>query len=43
VVVAGNLTFCVADYLELGMGIASLPTSRSVRGQFPNWLRQTRV
>jgi len=38
VVVAGNLAYIVGDYLTLGAGIASLPTTRSTQGNFPYWL-----
>lgn len=40
VVVAGYLSYRVAAFLDLGVGIAGLPTTRSVRGQWPGWLKQ---
>lgn len=40
VVVAGNLQYAIKKYLEIGAGIGALPTSRSLYGQWPFWLRQ---
>ena len=40
VVVAGNLSYRVNEHLELGAGIGALPATRSVRGQWPFWLKQ---
>jgi len=40
VVVAGNFQYQVNKYLDLGVGIAALPTTRSLLGQWPGWLRQ---
>lgn len=39
VVVAGNLGYDINDHLKLGFGIRSLPTSRTVEGNFPRWLK----
>ena len=38
VVGGGNLTYTFNEYVTLGGGIASLPTTRSTEGQFPYWL-----
>ncbi|BCS31170.1 hypothetical protein TBR22_A03700 [Luteitalea sp. TBR-22] len=38
VVVGGNLQYRVSDHLTLGGGIGGLPGTRSVEGNFPNWL-----
>lgn len=40
VVVAGNLQYKLKSYFSPGMGIGALPTSRSLYGQWPAWLRQ---
>lgn len=40
VVVAGNLQYRIEKYLEIGAGVGGLPTSRSLIGQWPFWLRQ---
>ena len=40
VVVAGNLTYAFNKHLEAGAGINALPTTRSTRGTFPNWVKQ---
>jgi hypothetical protein len=39
VVLAGNLGYSFGDYLKLGVGITSLPTTRSLEGSFPRWLK----
>jgi len=36
--VAGNLGYQFADYLNVGVGIGSLPGTRSTSGNFPFWL-----
>ena len=38
VVGAGNLTWGFNRYVNVGVGITSLPTVRSTEGQFPYWL-----
>jgi DUF3011 family protein len=38
VVGAGNLSYTVNRYLNIGGGITSLPSVRSTEGQFPYWL-----
>jgi hypothetical protein len=38
VVGAGNLTWAFNRYVNVGIGITSLPTVRSTEGQFPYWL-----
>ena len=38
VVVAGNLTYKFNDHFNLGVGIGSLPGTRSTSGNFPFWL-----
>jgi len=38
VVAAGTLSWVFGKAATLGVGIASLPTTRSTEGQFPNWL-----
>lgn len=40
VVVAGNLQYEIKKFLDVGVGIGALPTSRSLYGQWPFWLRQ---
>ncbi len=40
VVVAGNLQYKINKYFDIGAGISALPTSRSLYGQWPFWLRQ---
>jgi hypothetical protein len=39
VVVAGNLSYLFDEKFNLGVGIGGLPTSRSVEGNFPRWLK----
>jgi hypothetical protein len=39
VVVAGNLNYAFNDYFKLGVGITSLPTTRTTEGNFPRWLK----
>lgn len=39
VVIAGNLNYRFNDALDVGAGIAPLPGVRSLRGNFPYWLR----
>ena len=38
VVGAGNLSWSFNPYVALGVGITSLPSTRSTEGQFPYWL-----
>jgi hypothetical protein len=38
VVGAGNLSYTFNTYVTLGVGITSLPSTRSTEGQFPYWL-----
>ncbi len=38
VVGAGNLSYTFNDFVTLGAGITSLPSTRSTEGQFPYWL-----
>jgi len=38
VVAAGTVSWVFSRFVTLGAGIASLPTTRSTEGQFPNWL-----
>ena len=38
VVGAGNLTWAFSRFVNVGVGITSLPTVRSTEGQFPYWL-----
>jgi hypothetical protein len=38
VVGGGNLTWIFNEYAALGVGITSLPSTRSTEGQFPYWL-----
>jgi hypothetical protein len=38
VVGAGNLSYTFNKFVTLGLGITSLPTTRSTEGQFPYWL-----
>ncbi len=40
VVLGGNLQYQVKKYFDIGAGIGALPTSRSLIGQWPFWLRQ---
>lgn len=40
VVVAGNLQYRINKHIDIGAGIGPLPTSRSLYGQWPFWLRQ---
>lgn len=40
VVVAGNLQYRISRFLDVGAGIGGLPTSRSLLGPWPFWLRQ---
>ena len=40
VVVGGNLQYEISKHLDVGAGIGGLPTSRSMLGQWPHWLRQ---
>ena len=40
VVVAGNLQYKFNKYLNLGIGINGLPTTRAMLGNWPLWLRQ---
>ncbi|SDY56488.1 hypothetical protein SAMN05444397_101952 [Flavobacterium aquidurense] len=40
VVVAGNLQYEINKHFDIGAGIGSLPTSRSLIGNWPFWLRQ---
>ncbi len=40
VVVGGNLQYQIDKHFDIGAGIAPLPTSRSLFGQWPSWLRQ---
>jgi len=39
VVVAGNISYSIHDYLKVGAGIGSLPTTRTTLGNFPAWLK----
>lgn len=39
VVVAGSFSYVAADWLTMGIGIDSLPSTRSTRSSHPNWLR----
>jgi hypothetical protein len=39
VVLGGNLTYNFGDALTMGIGIGGLPSTRSVEGNSPNWLR----
>ena len=39
-VLAGNFQYKINDYLDVGAGIGGLPASRSLIGNWPNWLRQ---
>ena len=38
VVVAGNLTYKFSEHFNIGVGIGSLPGTRSTSGNFPFWL-----
>jgi len=40
VVIGGNLQYQFNKYLDVGAGIGPLPTTRSLYGQWPFWLRQ---
>jgi hypothetical protein len=40
VVVGGNLQYQFNKFLDLGVGIGGLPTSRAMYGQWPFWIRQ---
>ncbi len=40
VVVAGSLQYEFNKHFDVGIGVGSLPTSRSLIGQWPFWLRQ---
>jgi len=40
VVLAGNLQYKINKHLDVGVGIGGLPTSRSLLGQWPLWLRE---
>mgnify|MGYP000144436646 CR=1 FL=1 len=40
VVVAGNIQYEISKFLDVGIGIGGLPTTRALLGQFPGWLRQ---
>jgi hypothetical protein len=40
VVLGGNLQYEINRHFDIGAGIAPLPTSRSLYGQWPAWLRQ---
>ncbi len=40
VVIGGNLQYQVNKHFDFGAGIGPLPTSRSLYGQWPFWLRQ---
>lgn len=40
VVIAGNLQYKINDHFDIGAGVAGFPTSRSMLGQWPLWLRQ---
>lgn len=40
IVIAGNVQYKLTDYLDLGVGVGGLPTSRSMIGNWPHWLRQ---
>jgi hypothetical protein len=39
-VLGGNLQYKINKYFDIGAGIGPLPTSRSLYGQWPFWLRQ---
>jgi hypothetical protein len=39
IAVGGHLSYRFADWLTLGGGIDTLPTTRSTTGNYPNWLR----
>ena len=39
VVLGGNLTYDFGEALTMGVGIGGLPSTRSVEGNSPNWLR----
>lgn len=40
VVIGGNVQYQINRHLDLGVGIGALPTTRSLLGQWPGWLRQ---
>ncbi|MBK0404691.1 hypothetical protein I5M27_16980 [Adhaeribacter sp. BT258] len=40
VIIAGNVQYKISDFLDLGVGVGGLPTSRSMIGNWPHWLRQ---
>ena len=40
VIIAGNFQYKLSGFLDVGIGVGGLPTSRSMLGQWPNWLRQ---
>ena len=40
VVLGGNIQYEITKYLDVGVGIGGLPTSRAMMGQFPLWARQ---
>ncbi len=40
VVIGGNLQYRFNKYFDVGAGVGALPTSRSLFGQWPSWLRQ---
>ncbi|WP_448697856.1 hypothetical protein ACFGVR_13695 [Mucilaginibacter sp. AW1-3] len=40
VVIGGNLQYQINKHFDFGAGIGPLPTSRSLYGQWPFWLRQ---
>lgn len=40
VVVGGNLQYQIHPALDIGIGISGLPSTRSLLGQWPFWLRQ---
>ncbi|MEK6481037.1 hypothetical protein WJR50_26075 [Catalinimonas sp. 4WD22] len=40
VVVGGNFQYEIKPYLDVGVGIGGLPSSRAMYGQWPGWLRQ---
>jgi hypothetical protein len=40
VVIGGNLQYQINKHFDIGAGIGPLPTSRSLYGQWPFWLRQ---
>ena len=40
VVLAGYLTWQFNEHVKLGLGISGLPTTRSLRGSWPYWLKE---